>query len=285
MQGGGSSSPSPSSGLCCVGVRVQGGTGGLATTLLRACASAEVGEQGAGERLSRGEGSAEPPARRRSRKQQSGKGWGMLRGCPSICSAPVPKPAGSTGLGQQACKDSEWAGGELMDEGGPAPKATGRPAIGSQRCFGVPVLSWGPCSATGTLRCSGIAVPGHRRGAAPGAGGMPGVPRGKRKGHQDLRVISKGPRKNHAGLACACCLSGAMLLPGEARGCCMASTLHTPMSTGHFGVPTLAGEQELAARQDAFSLGSFLGPGWQEAGGSDAGSRAGIQPGAQRRRC
>lgn len=172
---GGSSSPSPSSGLCCAGVRVRGGQGTWPRPRY-VRVSAEVGEQGAGERLSRGEGSAEPPARRRSRKQQSGKGWGVLRGCPSVCSVPVPKPAGSTGLGQQACKDSEWAGGELMDEDGPAPKATGCPAMGSQRCFGVPVLSWGRCRATGTLRCSGIAVPGHRRGAAPGAGGMPGVP-------------------------------------------------------------------------------------------------------------
>lgn len=145
---GGSSSPSPSSGLCCAGVRVRGGQGTWPRPRY-VRVSAEVGEQGAGERLSRGEGSAEPPARRRSRKQLSGKGWGVLRGCPSTCSAPVPKPAGSTGLGQQACKDSEWAGGELMDEDGPAPKATRVP------CHGVPEVFWGPSAVLGTLRCHG----------------------------------------------------------------------------------------------------------------------------------
>lgn len=47
---GGSSSPRPSLGLCCVGVRVRGGTGGLVMAPPRVCASAEVGEHGSAAR-------------------------------------------------------------------------------------------------------------------------------------------------------------------------------------------------------------------------------------------
>lgn len=155
-----------------------------------------------------------------------------------------------------------------------------RGVLGSQCCPGDPAVPRGPCGALGLL-CQDTDGEQHQELEE-----CLGYPEGKGKGTKISGTFQRAPGKT----------TRVSFVPAASPGpcCCREKrgdaawpapcTHRSPRDV--LGCQNLLGSRSWLPTRTHSSLGSFLGPGWQEeAGGSDTGSRAGIQPGAQRRRC